>query len=727
MDFHVHQSYRVMGMSCAACAHSVSSLLSSQPGVVSADVHYGTQTASVSFQSTQTSTETLRTGLQLFGYDILPLVRENEAEIERRDQERRRSLRRRAIVGILLCIPLIVLGMDMQASFASILVQSVLTLVVLVVSGRDFFVHAYQQARRGTVSMDTLVALSTGLAFGWSMVVMWASSWLHSVGIHAHVFFESAAVIVATVLIGKVVEENAKHRARGATAAVHGMFPSMVHCRRDGTDVDLPIDDIRSGDMLRIFAGERMPVDGVIRSGESYVDESFLTGESAPVAKGPSDAVYAGTLNHDGVIVVEARSIGDDTMIRSIERAVRAAQDTHVAAQRFVDFVSSVFVPVILGVSALTFAVWCFLGGTAALPTALASAITVLIVACPCALGLAAPIALVVGIQRAATKGILVKDAQALEIAAKVTDVVFDKTGTLSDGETVRVEIRPTATGDFSPLEGVLFSVESASRHPHAQAVVRELKERGALMNDAVADIREVPGQGVMGTWKDSRVLVGSAGFLREHGVVIPDGLEDATFLYAVADRVVGSVVLRYEISGHAVDVVSALRARGIRTHILSGDTQEAVERAAAEARMDAVRWRCTPEEKESYIRELQSGGAVVAMVGDGMNDAQSLARADVSIAMGRGSDIAQQAAQFVLVGSDIRNVNAALGLARRTMSVVRQNLAWAFVYNILLIPLATGFFDEATGMHLDPMMAGIAMALSSVSVVTNSLRLRRA
>lgn len=727
MDFHVRQEYRVMGMSCAACAHSVSSLLTSQPGVVSADVNYGTLTATVVFRSTRTSTDALRTGLQLFGYDMLPLVRENDAEIERRDAQTRRTLRRDAIVGSVLCVPLVVLGMDMQASMLSLVVQCALALTVLVVSGRGFFVHAYRQARRGAVSMDTLVALSTGLAFVWSVVVMLGSASLHAMGIHAHVFFESAGVIVATVLIGKVVEENAKHRARGATDAIHSMLPETVQRVRGGVGEEIPIDEVRSGDLIRVPPGGRVPVDGVVHDGRSYVDEAFLTGESAPVAKGPADAVYAATINHDGVLIVETRSSGDDTMVRSIARAVRAAQDTHTAAQRYVDFVSSVFVPVILGIAALTFIVWCFMGGMAAIPTALASAITVLIVACPCALGLAAPIALVVGIHRAASKGILVKDARALELAARVSDVVFDKTGTLSDSGHVDVEIAPVNDTASAPLADVLFTLESASRHPHAKAVVMELERRGATSCHDVTDIHEYPGKGVEGRWKDHRVLVGSQEFLGENGIHVSDTDAGATFLFALGDRVVVAVTLRYSLTGHATDVVTSLRSRGIRTHLLSGDTREAVEQAAAETRMDAARWRCTPEEKERYVRELQSGGALVAMVGDGMNDAQSLARADVSMAMGRGSDLAVNAAQFVLVGSDIRNVNTALDLARRTMRVVRQNLVWAFAYNIILIPLATGFFDGMTGLHMDPMLAGIAMALSSVSVVGNSLRLRGA
>lgn len=749
MDFHVQQHYRVIGMSCAACAHSVTSLLSAQPGVVNATVNYGTQTAAISFRSTQTSTQKLREGLQLFGYDILPQVPENEAEIERRDAARLQSLKRSAVIGSVLCVPLVVLGMDMQASSESLLVQGVLSLAVMLLCGRDFFVHAFQQARRKSVSMDTLVALSTGLAFVWSLVVVFQEQWLHSLGIHGHVFFESAAVIVATVLIGKVVEENAKQKARGATAAIRSLVPARVRRIRSaseavtalqtetetqaqtgietGNETEIPIQDLQSGDILRVLPGERFPADGVVHTGTTFVDESFLTGESAPVPKAPGSVVFAGTLNHDGVVIMDTRSVADDTMIRSIERAVRAAQDTHVAAQRFVDFASSVFVPAILAIALITFAVWCGIGGIAALPTAIASAITVLIVACPCALGLAAPIALVVGIQRAASKGILVKDAEALERAASVSDVIFDKTGTLTDAGTVTVHLRRASTLDFTPLAGILYTVERGSSHPHAKAIVRELESKGAQHVKEVTDIREHPGQGMSARWDGQIVLVGSLQFVEQSGVNVPEQMRNATVIFAVGERVACAVDLQADLGAHAADVVALLRARGVNTHLLSGDTQEAVERAAAQVRITHAEWRCTPEQKERYVQELQQRGAVVAMVGDGMNDAQSLARADVSIAMGRGSDIAQHAAQFVLVGSDIRGVNTALDLARRTMRVVRQNLVWAFGYNVLLIPIATGFFDSITGLSMDPMMAGIAMAMSSISVVSNSLRLRRA
>ncbi len=724
MDFVVHQRFSVSGMHCAACANSVASLLKTLGGVREAEVHFATESVVVDCNPATVGLQQFHQTLIPFGFDVEPIKK--DVDHVRADNHARyvRLLRRDATLAWFGALPILVLSMIAPHDVLGAgIAQAVLCLALLSISGRGFYLRAWQQLRIGTTSMDTLVALSTGLAFVWSLVVLFAHDWLVHSGVPAHFSFESAAMVVAFVLSGKVLEERARDQSRNALDALQSLQPNTATVLVGDRLETRAIDSVESGDILVIAAGERVAADGLVNAGSSACDESMLSGESSPVPKAVGSKVFAGTVNLHSVLRMEVRSVGDQTVLSSIRSAVRDAQESKVAAQRLVDFVSARFVPAVLILSVLTFVVWYSVGGTAMLGQALNSMIAVLVVACPCALGLAAPIAVVIGIDRAARRGILIRSAEQIERACTVTDIVFDKTGTLSQPLYRFDNTVWFASENERPyILDVIYSAEMHSQHPHAKAL-REALEGNARIK-ALDEIQESPGKGMCVQLNGRNFRIGTLAFALE-------GMPGTSFSQAsgifVSD---GSRMLcRFPgfdgVRNEDAHLLRRWKEQGYGIHLLSGDNRDNVERVAEQCGIE--RWRAdqSPEDKEQYIRELQNRGAVVAMVGDGVNDAQSLVRADISIALSGGTDTAVHASGIVLRRNELSLLKDALHISLATRRIIRENLWWAFLYNVLLIPLAAGVFLPIVGWRLDPMYAGAAMALSSISVVSNSLRLR--
>ena len=656
---------------------------------------------------------------------------------------------------------------------------------VVLVFGWPFFRHAWQLARHRTAGMDTLVALSTGTTYAWSVFNTVYPTYLQTRGLPADVYFEAASVIIAFILLGKWLEDRAKASASDALRHLMTLRPSTVLLeRRDGTTREVSLREVVPGDRLLIRPGERVGVDGVVEEGDTYIDESTLSGESLPVPKREGDPVFAGTLNQQGAFRMRADKVGEDTLLAGIIRQVRLAQGSKAPVQRLVDKVAAVFVPSVLGIALVSFALWWGLGGTSALPHAFLALVTVLVIACPCALGLATPTALMVGIGRGAAMGIFVKDAASLERLRDVRALILDKTGTLTEGRP-QVEAFHWIVEPSPQVKAVLYSLEKSSGHPLGAAIASALEEegspvpagsapQGAPTGPAAAgriqqgvptgpaavgrtpqgapgrpamagaplpllplqDLRSLVGSGIEGVFVRSVYRVGRLDWLRSQGVDIPAALSawvaqrEATartvVVYAKDKEALGGIVLFDRLRPGARAVVDNLRGRGIQVHLLTGDNAATAASIAAETGISSYRAGLLPGDKAAFVRSLQGKGQVVAMAGDGVNDAEALAVADVGIAMGSGTDVAMDVAGITLVQARLDRLPAALDLSVKTFRVIRQNLGFAFVYNVIGIPLAAGALYPAFGLLLHPMIAGAAMALSSVTVVGNSLRIKR-
>ena len=610
-----------------------------------------------------------------------------------------------------------------------------LTLAVILAAGREIFAGAWRALRHRTANMNTLVALGSGAAFVTSAAATFAPETLLRWGAAAEVYYEAVAWILALVLLGKHLESRALVRTRGGLSSLGRLSAGAAHRLRDGSEEGVPVAELALGDRLVIRPGERVPADGRVLSGQSALDESIVTGESIPVDKAPGDRVVGGTLNTNGALEIEATGVGDDTVLAGIARLVAAAQASRAPIQKLADRVSAVFVPTVIAIAAVTFVLWWWLGPAPALGGALSAAVAVLIIACPCALGLATPTALLAGLGRGAERGILIKGGEALERASRVTTVVFDKTGTLTEGkpQVLAVLTRPGGPAEDEVLAAAA-AVEERSEHPLARAVVAAARVRGLTLG-VVEGFRATPGGGVEAKLGERRVRVGRESWLAGFGVRTDALAEAATAAAGRGETVVwvalgpslaGLVTLADRPRPEAAAAVAALRARGLAVAVLSGDRPETVESLAAELGIERAHGGLLPEEKVAWLERWQAAGEVVAMVGDGVNDAPALARANVGIALGTGADVAVEAADLALLGRSVEGVPEALALSRATLGVIRQNLAGAFVYNTVGIPLAAGALYPWTGALLSPVVASLAMSLSSLTVVANSLRLRR-
>ncbi|WP_283391415.1 heavy metal translocating P-type ATPase [Millionella massiliensis] len=728
----------VLEMSCAVCAANVESTVRALEGVRVANVNFAAGTLQVEYDPAVITPAVMQQAVQAAGYD---LIVEEENVAERQEQEQRKhycSLLRRTIVAWGLCVPLMLCGMVWMHEAWSPWVQLVLTLPVLLFSGRSFYLTGWRQARHGKANMDTLVALSTSIAFLFSLFnTLFPQVWSER-GLEPHVYYEAASMIVAFVLLGKTLEERAKGSTSSAIRKLMGLQPKTARLvEADGTEREVPIAQLRPGNRVGVRPGERIPVDGVLIEGASYVDESMISGEPLPVGKSSGDRVLAGTINQKGAFVLEAQAVGMATVLARIVEMVQQAQGSKAPVQRIVDRVSAVFVPTVIGLSLVTFVVWMAIGGTAVLTSALLSAVSVLVIACPCALGLATPTALMVGIGKAAERHILIKDAYALENLCHVDTVVLDKTGTLTEG-------RPTVTNwqwlipdsERPSAQAVLLAAERRSEHPLATAVVRALESESVqVMTAELSTFRSLTGRGLEVESGGATYWVGSRALAEERLFALSAGVAEqaerwqeagmSVIWYGRDGELVAVAAISDPVKRTSVEAVRTLKRMGIEVHMLTGDGRKTAAAVARELGIDHFEAEVLPGDKEEYVKRLQAAGVRVAMVGDGINDSQALARAEVSVAMGQGTDIAMDVAMVTLMTSDLTLLPTAITLSHRTVRLIRQNLFWAFIYNVIGIPIAAGVLYPAYGVLLDPMWASAAMAFSSVSVVTNSLRLK--
>ena len=729
------ETFPILGMSCAACAARVDKTLNKQPGVCRASVNYAAATALVEYDPAQTSPESLQHAVQEAGYDLLITHDEHTAdEVEEAHRQKYRTLKQRTTWAILLAIPIAVIGMGfMDRPWAGWSTWLLSTPVVFWL-GRSFFAHTWKQLRHGSANMDTLVASSTGVAYLFSVFNLFFPDFWLSRGITPHVYFESSSVIIAFILLGRLLEERAKGNTSQAIKKLMGLQPKTVtRLSASGNEEEVRIEQIRPDDILIVKPGERIAVDGVVTEGNSYVDESMLSGEPVPVAKRPDTKVYAGTINQKGSFRFRAEKVGMDTLLAKIIHLVQDAQGSKAPIQKLVDKVAAVFVPTIMGIALLSFILWILLAPTEGFSHGLLALVTVLIIACPCALGLATPTAIMVGIGKGAERGILIKDAESLETAKMVNAVVLDKTGTVTEGHPAVQHILWTDE-KAKTSASILLALEKQSEHPLAEAIL--LNEELRMNNEElrVDGFESLTGQGVKGYYNNMCYYAGNR-HLVEGKHIAPALQEAATAWESEAQTVVwfanetealAVIAIADRIKPSSVEAIRTLQAEGVETHLLTGDNEATAGAIARQAGIAKYKAGVLPQDKAAYINQLQQAGKVVAMVGDGINDSAALAQANLSIAMGSGSDIAMDVAKMTLISSDLRKIPEALRLSRLTVRTIRQNLFWAFIYNTISVPVAAGVLYPVCGFLLNPMIGGAAMAFSSVSVVTNSLRLRR-
>ena len=726
------ETFPVLGMSCAACATRVDKTLNGQPGVQEASVNYASATVQVTYDADECSPLVLKAAVQSAGYDLLIASKEEgEDEAEKARQARYESLKKRTLWAIVLAVPIMVLGMVwMHVHWVNVVVWLLSTPVVFVL-GRGFFISAWKQLKHGTCNMDTLVALSTGIAYVFSVFnLFFPEFWLER-GIEPHVYFEASSVIIAFILLGRLLEERAKRNTSAAIRKLIGLQPKTVTVLTSEGERILPITAIRQGDIVVVKPGERIAVDGVVSEGQSYVDESMLSGEPIAVRKQKDSKVYAGTINQKGAFRFVADKIGQDTLLAQIIRMVQDAQGSKAPVQKLVDKIASVFVPTIIVIALIAFVAWNLLATDNGFTHGLLAMVTVLIIACPCALGLATPTAIMVGIGKGAENGILIKNAESLEVAKKVNAVVLDKTGTLTEGHP---QVSDTAwLDDDAKWKNILYSLEKMSEHPLAEASVRFMQNASAF---EVKRFGVLEGRGVEGYIDDRKYYAGNLILLEEKGIAIDPILrskaekwtKEAKTVIALADenKALGVLAITDKLKPTSVQAIEALHKQGIEVWMLTGDQPEAAGEVARQVGIAHFKAGVLPQEKASFIQELQAQGKKVVMVGDGINDSAALAQADLSIAMGQGSDIAMDTAMVTILSSDLVKISETIHLSQLTVRTIRQNLFWAFIYNLIGVPIAAGVLYPINGFLLNPMIGGAAMAFSSVSVVTNSLRLRR-
>lgn len=726
------QTFPVLDMSCAACATRVEKTLNRQPGVYHAQVNYAAATATVEYNPQECTPETLKDAIQNAGYDLVIETNAQKEKIAEDAHSRKyRQLKQRTFFSLMLSVPVAIIGMCFMDWTYANYVMWILSTPVVFWLGRDFYRNAWKQLKHRTSNMDTLVAVSTGIAYTFSLFnLFWPEFWL-SRGIHPHVYFEAASVIISFILLGRLLEEKAKGNTSEAIKKLMGLQPATVTILTpEGQLKEIPVEQVQQGQRLVVKPGSRIAVDGTVYEGSSYVDESMLTGEPLPTEKIPGAKVYAGTINQKGSFSFIADKVGSETVLAHIIRMVQDAQGSKAPVQQLVDRIAAIFVPTILSIAVLSFLVWIWLDSSNGFTHGLLAAVTVTIIACPCALGLATPTAIMVGIGKGAENGILIKDAESLETARKVNAIVLDKTGTLTEG-------RPTVTDISdpllqSPLGDVLFTLESASEHPLAQAIV-QYQTRQLL---PMEEFESLTGLGVRGKINGTYYYAGNRRLLETHHLTVSPALtEEAARLSQEAKTVIwladsqqalGLVAIADRIKPTSREAVRQLQEMGISTYMLTGDNPETAQRIAAQCGITHFQAEVLPQQKAQFIKDLQKEGKIVAMVGDGINDSAALAQADLSIAMGKGSDIAMDVAKMTLISSDLNKITDAIRLSQATVRTIRENLFWAFIYNLIGIPVAAGILYPINGFLLNPMIAGAAMAMSSVSVVSNSLRLKR-
>ncbi|WP_159474879.1 heavy metal translocating P-type ATPase [Chryseobacterium sp. 18068] len=728
----VKNSFPVLGMTCASCAGSAESIVKYEPGVIEASVNYATGNLTVEYLPNMTDASKLQKAVQGVGYDLLIVEEAKQQEsLETIHAEKFKKLKNKTIWAVILSVPVVTIGMFfMDMPYGNEIMWFFSTPVVLWL-GKDFFINAWKQAKHSSANMDTLVALSTGIAYIFSVFNMLFMDFWHQRGLHAHVYFEAAAVVIAFILLGKLLEEKAKGNTSTAIKKLMGLQPKTVMViAQDGTEKETAIEDVNVDDIILVKPGEKIAVDGMVTSGNSYVDESMLSGEPVPVLKQENEKVFAGTINQKGSFQFKAVKVGKETMLAQIIKMVQDAQGSKAPVQKLVDKIAGIFVPVVIGIAILTFVLWIILGGENGLVQGLLAAVTVLVIACPCALGLATPTAIMVGVGKGAENGILIKDAESLELAKKVNAIVLDKTGTITQGRPEVTSIQWLNNDDTT--KAILLSIEKQSEHPLAEAVVKHLD---GVATTALSNFDSITGKGAKANHNNETYFVGNKKLLAENNISIAEQLQNqadewgkqskTVIWFANSAQALSVIAISDKIKETSVQAIKEMQEMGIELYMLTGDNEATAKAIAEQTGILHYKAEVLPQHKADFVKELQSKGKVVAMVGDGINDSTALATADVSIAMGKGSDIAMDVAKMTIISSDLTKIPQAIRLSKQTVATIKQNLFWAFIYNLIGIPLAAGILYPINGFLLNPMIAGAAMALSSVSVVSNSLRLK--
>jgi Cu+-exporting ATPase len=735
----------IKGMTCAACVKRVEDALAELDGVVHASVNFATERASIQYVSEQIGLVEFRKAIKDAGYEVLEIEQgEDIVEKERKQREAHYSaLKRKLITGVTLVLPIFllmhwnriglsgVIDIPMQINF---ILQLILVTPVQFWIGWQFYSGAVSAARHGTTNMNTLIAVGTSAAYIYSLVATFFPSLFVIQGYQAHVYYDTSGAIIVLILLGRLLEARAKGHTSEAIKKLMGLQAKTARLVRDGSEVDVPIEEVEPGDIIVVRPGESIPVDGTIIEGHSSVDEAMISGESLPLEKNVGDLVVGSTINKTGSFKFKAEKVGRDTMLANIIRMVQEAQGSKPPIARLADKIASIFVPVVLVIASVTFAVWYFFGPDPSLTYAVLSFISVLIIACPCALGLATPTSIMVGTGKGAENGILIRGGEALETAHKINAIVFDKTGTLTRGEPVVTDI--IHAGDFSDDEVLRLaaSAEKGSEHPLGESIVIEAESRGLEIHSH-SDFQAVPGKGVKATVDGKAFIMGNEAFMDSSNIEIKTLEDDAIRLakegktpmfIAVDGKLAGIIAVADTLKETSVEAVKKLKSMGIEVIMLTGDNRRTAEAIASQAGIDRVLAEVLPDQKAQEVKNLQAENKIVAMVGDGINDAPALVQADVGIAIGTGTDVAMEASDITLIKGDIKGVSTAIALSKATLTNIKQNLFWAFAYNTILIPVAAGVFFPFFQVLLSPIFAAAAMGMSSVTVVTNALRLRK-
>lgn len=721
----------VIGMSCAGCAANVQKALRNQNGVKLADVNFANKTASIEFLPDKVTLGQLQNAVRSAGYDLMiDESAQAKDNLEEEEHKRYNVLKRKTIISLILSAIVVVLAMTplMHHQWAQYLMW-ILSTPVLFYCGSQFFVGAYKQAKHKSMNMDTLVALSTGIAYVFSLFNLLFPEFWTSRGFAPDLYFEASAVIISFILLGKLLEERAKQKTSSSIKQLIGLQPKTATIIKSIIAVVVPIEKIAIGDIILVKSGEKIAVDGVVTEGESYVDESMITGEPVAVVKKSGDKVFAGTINQKGSFRFRAEKVGSETLLSQIIKMVSDAQGSKAPIQKLVDKIAGIFVPVVIAVAVVAALLWFLLGGENNLVHAFLALVSVLIIACPCALGLATPTAIMVGIGRGANLGILIKDAESLEMLKKVDAVVLDKTGTITEGKPRVVDVE-WLVPESNELKDILYSMEKSSTHPLAEAVCDYLKGSELISG---LQVDNMIGQGVKTMTNNDIYFVGTINLFNSKLLSIRclDKMKDwesqakTVILFGTKDKVMIIMSLKDDVKDGSLTAITDLKKDGIDVYLLTGDNEDSAKAIANQVGIEDYKAKVLPEDKLLFVKDLQSKGKTVAMVGDGINDSAAMAQADVSIAMGQGSDVAMEVATLTIVSGDLRKIDKAIRLSKATVSTINQNLFFAFIYNVLAIPIAAGILYPINGFLLNPMIAGLLMALSSVSVVTNSLRLR--
>jgi Cu+-exporting ATPase len=728
---------RIIGMSCASCVRKVEEALSRVPGVLGASVNLATERATVEYLPGAVDPAKLKRAVRNAGYEAL--------ELEGGDEVRERAyleLKRRLILGIILTVPIFALAYADLLGLSGLIPRGVNFLLQFLLAtpvqfwvGWQFYRGAWAAAKHRTSDMNTLIAVGTSAAYIYSVVATFFPGFFAAHGLEAHVYFDTAAAIIVLIVLGRLLEARAKGRASEAIKKLIGLQPKTARVIREGQELDIPVEEVAVGDIVIVRPGEKIPVDGVILEGYSAVDESMITGESIPAEKGPGDEVIGATLNRTGSFKFRATKVGKETALAQIIRLVEEAQGSKPPIARLADLIASYFVPVVIGVAIMTFIMWLLFGPEPRLTYALLNSIAVLVIACPCALGLATPISIMVGTGKGAEYGVLIRGGEALEAAHKLDAIVLDKTGTLTRGEPQVTEVI-SQDGREEAILALAASAERRSEHPLGEAIVKRAGELGLELADP-EEFAAIPGRGLRARVDGREVLLGNLRLMEEEGLALGElrreaeslSAEGKTPLFLAVDRrVAGVIAVADTLKEGSREAVAALKRLGLEVLMITGDNPRTAAAIAKEAGIEAdcVLAEVLPQEKAAKIKELQAKGERVAMVGDGINDAPALAQADIGIAIGTGADVALEAADITLIGGDLRGVVTAIALSRATIRNIKQNLFWAFFYNTALIPVAAGALYPFFGILLSPIFAAAAMGMSSLTVVSNALRLRR-